>query len=43
MTLDTQVTLALLQELLMELKANNAEGFKGGLALGIEQFGRMYW
>ena len=30
MTLDTQMTLALLQELLMELRANNAEGFKGG-------------
>ena len=30
MTLDTQMTLALLQELLMELRANNAEDFKGG-------------
>ncbi len=38
MTLDTQMTLALLQELLMELRANNAEGYKGWLALGIEHW-----
>ena len=40
MTLDTQMTLALLQELLMALRANDAEGYKGWLALGIEQLGR---
>ena len=40
MTLDTQMTLALLQELLMALRANDADGFKGWLALGIEQLGR---
>jgi hypothetical protein len=31
MTLDTQMTLALLQELLLALRANDAEGFKGWL------------
>lgn len=31
--------LALLQELLMELKANDADGYKGWLALGIEELG----
>ena len=36
MTLDTQMTLALLQELLMALRA----GYKSWLALGIEEFGR---
>ena len=40
MTLDTQMTLALLQELLMALRANDADGFKGWLALGIEKLGR---
>ena len=40
MTLDTQMTLALLQELLMALRANDADGYKGWLALGIEQLGR---
>ena len=40
MTLVTQMTLALLQELLMALRANDAEGYKGWLALGIEQLGR---
>ena len=40
MTLDTQMTLALLQELLMALKANDADGYKEWLALGIEQLGR---
>ena len=40
MTLDTQMTLALLQELLMALRANDAEGYKGWLALGIEELGR---
>ena len=40
MTLDTQTTLALLQELLMALRANDADGYKAWLALGIEQLGR---
>ena len=34
------MTLALLQELLMALRANDADGYKGWLALGIEEFGR---
>ena len=40
MTLDTQMTLALLQELLVALRANDADGYKGWLALGIEELGR---
>ena len=40
MTLDTQMTLALLQELLMVLMANDADGDKVWQALGIEQLGR---
>ena len=40
MTLDTKMTLALLQELLMALRANDADGYKSWLALGIEKFGR---
>ena len=40
MTLDTQMTLALLQELLMALRVNDADGYKGRLALGIEELGR---
>jgi hypothetical protein len=40
MTLDTQMTLALLQEQLMALRANDADGYKSWLALGIEQLGR---
>ena len=40
MTLDTQMTLALLQKLLMTLRANDADGYKAWLALGIEQLGR---
>ena len=40
MTLDTQMTLALLKELFMALRANNAENCKSWLALGIEQLGR---
>ena len=40
MTLDTQMTLALLQELLMAFRANDADGYKSWLALGIEQLGR---
>ena len=39
MTLDTQMTLALLQELLLALRANVADGYKTWLALGIEQVG----
>ena len=34
------MALALLQELLMALRANVADGYKGWLALGIEQLGR---
>ena len=37
---DTQMTLALLQELLMAIRANDAEGYKSWLALGIEELGR---
>ena len=40
MTPDTQMTLALLQELLMALRANDADGYKSWLALGIEELGR---
>ena len=40
MTLETQMTLALLQELLMALRANDSEGYKSWLALGIEELGR---
>ena len=40
MTIDTQMTLALLQELLMALRANDADGYKSWLALGIEELGR---
>jgi hypothetical protein len=41
MTLDTQMTLALLQELLLALRANDVEGFKGWHALGLEELGRQ--
>ncbi len=41
MTLDTQMTLALLQKLLLALRANDAEGFKGWFALGLEEIGRQ--
>ena len=41
MTLGTQMTLALLQELLLALRANDAEGFKGWLALGLDELGRQ--
>jgi hypothetical protein len=37
MTLDTQMTLALLQELLMALRANDSDGYNSWLTLGIEQ------
>ena len=40
MPLDTQMTLALLQKLLMALRGNDAEGCKYWQALGIEQLGR---
>jgi hypothetical protein len=40
MTLDTQMTLALLHWLLMALRANDPDGYKGWLALGIEKLGR---
>ena len=40
MTLNTQMTLALVQELLLALRANDAEGFGGWLALGLEELGR---
>ena len=39
MTHDTQMTLALLPELLLALRANVAGGYKTWLALGIEQVG----
>ena len=41
MPLDTQMTLALLQELLMALRANDADGYKSWLPLGIERLGGM--
>ena len=41
MTLDTQMPLALLQELLLAIRANDAEGFKGWLVLGLEELGRQ--
>ena len=40
MTIDTQMTLALLQELLIALSAKDADGYKSWLALGIEKLGR---
>ena len=40
MALDTQMTLALLQELLMAVRNNDADGYKSLLALGIEELGR---
>ena len=40
MTIETQMTLALLQELLMALRANDVDGYKSWLAIGIEQLGR---
>ena len=40
MTLNTQMTLALLQKLLMARRANDVDGYKGWLALGIEKLGR---
>ena len=40
MTLDTQMTLALLQEMLLAQRANFG-GLKGWLALGLEELGRQ--
>ena len=40
MTLDAQMALALLQELLMALRAHDADGYKSWLALGIQELGR---
>ena len=40
MILVTRLTLALLQELLMELRANDADDYKSWLAFGIEEIGR---
>ena len=40
MTLDTQMTLALLQELLLALRANEPDDFKVCLSLGIERLGK---
>ncbi len=40
MTLDTQMTLALLQELLMALRSHDANDYKSWLALAIEELGR---
>jgi len=40
MTFDTQMTLALLQELLLSLRANDPDGFKAWLSLGIERLGK---
>ena len=40
MILNTQMTLALLQELLMTLRANDPDGDKSWLALGIKELGR---
>ena len=40
MNLETEMTLALLRELLMALRANDADDYKSWLALGIEQLGR---
>ena len=37
MTLDTPMTLALLQELLMAHRANDADGYKAWLASAIEE------
>ena len=40
MTLETQMTLSLLQELLMTLRANHAVSYKSWLALGIDELER---
>ena len=40
MTLDTQMTIALLQELLLALRDNEPDAFKSWLSLGIERLGK---
>ena len=40
MTFDTQMTLALLQELHLALRANDHDDFKAWLSLGIERLGK---
>ena len=40
MPLDTQMTLAPLQEIVMAQRANDADGYKSWLALGIQELGR---
>ena len=40
MALNTQMTLALLQELLLALRANDPDDFKAWLSLGIERLGK---
>ena len=40
MTLHTQISLAQFQKLLIALRANDADGYKAWLALGIKQLGR---
>ena len=42
MTLETQMTLALLQKLLMALRANDADGYKSWLALGFNNGNIFY-
>ena len=39
MTLNTQMTLALLQELLLALRANDPDDFKAWLSIGIDRLG----
>ena len=41
MTLDTQMTIALLQELLLTLRTNEPDAFKAWLSLGIERLGKL--
>ena len=38
---DTRMNLALLKELLLAQRANDAEGYKGLRALGLEELGRQ--
>ena len=38
---DTRMNLALLQELLLAQRANDAEDYKGWRALGLEELGRQ--
>ena len=40
MNLDTQMAIALLQELLLSLRANDPYDFKAWLSLGIERLGK---